>query len=277
MSTGPARRTAARARSASKVARAFGAPTGRRMRRLAAGLLASAEARVRPGEPEPGADQPLIRLPGPPPSADADARPARSRSVGEREDHRAVLRDGERVLGVGGSAAVAGDDRPAVATQVVRVVATLDEHRLDRDHQARLELEPPARGALVRDVRLLVHRVADAVAAEVLRQPVAGAPPDGAHRGPDVAQPVAGPGRRDARLESRLGQPDQAQAGFVDVADGNGDRRVGVTAHPPRRRSRSTGCRRREAGARQGCRATIASLTLRQMTAGYGVGAQRGR
>ena len=52
-STGPARRTAARARSASKVARAFGTPTGRRMRRLAAGLLASAEARVRPGEPEP--------------------------------------------------------------------------------------------------------------------------------------------------------------------------------------------------------------------------------
>ena len=52
-STGPARRTAARARSASKVARAFGTPTGRRMRRLAAGLLASAEARVRPVEPEP--------------------------------------------------------------------------------------------------------------------------------------------------------------------------------------------------------------------------------
>jgi cell division protease FtsH len=46
-------RTVRRVRSASKVARAFGGPTGRRVRRLAAGLLATAEARVRPAEPEP--------------------------------------------------------------------------------------------------------------------------------------------------------------------------------------------------------------------------------
>jgi hypothetical protein len=49
--TGP--RTARRVKTASKVARALGGPTSRRVRRLAAGLLASAEARVRPGEPEP--------------------------------------------------------------------------------------------------------------------------------------------------------------------------------------------------------------------------------
>ena len=44
---------ARRVKAASKVARALGGPTGRRVRRLTAGLLASAEARIRPVEPEP--------------------------------------------------------------------------------------------------------------------------------------------------------------------------------------------------------------------------------
>jgi cell division protease FtsH len=44
---------ARRVKAASKVARALGGPTGRRVRRLTAGLLASAEARIRPVESEP--------------------------------------------------------------------------------------------------------------------------------------------------------------------------------------------------------------------------------
>jgi hypothetical protein len=75
-----------------------------------------------------------------------------------------------------------------------------------------------------------VHGVADAVAAEVGADAVAGGPADRADRGGDVAYPASGDGGGDARLQ-RLGRGgDQAGVCRVLVADLDGDRSVGGPA-----------------------------------------------
>src|SRR6478609_4767411 len=93
------------------------------------------------------------------------------RYLKDGQDLRAVLGDGHRVLGVRGPAAVAAADRPAVAVDPVHVPAAGQEPGLDGDHQPGDELSASSRGALVGNVRVLVHGPADTVAAEVGADP----------------------------------------------------------------------------------------------------------
>ena len=79
------------------------------------------------------------------------------------QDAWTILRDGDRVLPVGGQAAVGGDD--VQPSSSIRVSPRPErEHGLDGQAQAGLEAPPRPAGAVVRHLRLLVHLGADAVA-----------------------------------------------------------------------------------------------------------------
>ena len=107
-----------------------------------------------------------------------DRADTRTRSVpnmaepGNRRGHATVrisgpcLGHGDGMLEVGRHRAVGGDDRPVVRLDP-GVVAAQGEHRLDGQAQAGLELAAGAAGAVVGDLRLLVHLGPDAVADEL--------------------------------------------------------------------------------------------------------------
>jgi hypothetical protein len=63
-------------------------------------------------------------------------RPPAGVSPRRGEDSWPVVGDGDRVLDVGGTAAVAGEHRPAIGRQPHGVPATGHEHRFDGDHHA---------------------------------------------------------------------------------------------------------------------------------------------
>src|SRR6185369_4983280 len=153
--------------------------------------------------------------------------PNRKRSW-RRQYDRPVGRDGDGVLEVRGPTAVGGDHRPPVAQGARAVAAALEQHRLDRDDEPLTQGEATAGPAGVGDVRLLVHRGADAVTAEPPRQAVPLGPSHGLHRVRDVADLRSGPGGGDAGSERRLGRRDQPPGLGVDLADGDRHRRVPV-------------------------------------------------
>src|SRR4029079_6132343 len=78
------------------------------------------------------------------------------------EDARAIPRNGHSVLEMGGERAVLGVDRPVVRAHPHMVGAHV-HHRLDGEHHALLELRPRTGLAEVRNLRIFVHRAADAV------------------------------------------------------------------------------------------------------------------
>jgi hypothetical protein len=82
------------------------------------------------------------------------------------EDLAAVLRDEDGVLELGGERAIAGEDGPLVVEDLNVVAADVD-HGLDGEDHARLQAEPFAPLAVVRDRRGLVEFPADAVAGVV--------------------------------------------------------------------------------------------------------------
>ena len=96
------------------------------------------------------------------------------------------------------------DDGPVVGEDVGAVVAER-EHRLDGQAQARLELAAAATGAVVGDLRLLVHLGADAVAHELADDAEAVRLGDVLDRGRDVLDVVAGHGGGDAGLHRLRG------------------------------------------------------------------------
>ncbi len=75
--------------------------------------------------------------------------PERSTSLAVGQHQRAVVGDGDGVLHVRAAGAVGAAQRPAVGVGE-DLVGGLQEPRLDRDHQPRLELEAAARAAVVR-------------------------------------------------------------------------------------------------------------------------------
>ena len=88
---------------------------------------------------------------------------------------------------------------------------------------------PGVRTADVRDVRIHVHRAADAVAAVGLDDAAGGA--DVARdRGADVAEPPAGHRRRDARIAGAAGQLDEGTRVRRGIADHERRRGVAVVA-----------------------------------------------
>src|SRR6266700_3034195 len=139
--------------------------------------------------------------------------PGRGGGSGNRQDPRAVLGDGHRVLGVSGPAAVAAVDRPAVAGDPVDVPAAGQEPRLDGDDQPGDEPAAAPGRSLVGDVRIFVHGPSDAVAGEVGADPVTRRAAGGADGRGYVPDPCAGNRRGDACLEGVLGDGDQAGVG----------------------------------------------------------------
>ncbi len=70
------------------------------------------------------------------------------------------------MLEVGSQRAIDGRDGPIVVEHVRAIVAQR-EHRLDGQAESRLDLAAPPAGAVVRDLWLLVHLGADAMADEL--------------------------------------------------------------------------------------------------------------
>ncbi len=91
-----------------------------------------------------------------------------------------------------------------------RVLAAERDHRLHRQRQPALELRSTAGSAVVGHVGRLVHRGADAVAGELLEDPVVAALADvGLDGVRDVADPAAEPGGGEAGPHRALGDPHQ--------------------------------------------------------------------
>src|SRR3712207_4731784 len=97
-----------------------------------------------------------------------------------------------RSLDVGARAAVEGDDRPAVLEGLRAVRADVD-HRLDGEDVAGFDFDARARLSVVRDLRVLVHFPADAVADVVADDRVAVRLCVRLHGPADVAQVPARP------------------------------------------------------------------------------------
>src|SRR3954469_23885444 len=93
-------------------------------------------------------------------------------SSGHRQDLGSGLHDRDRVLEVRGHRSIRRHDRPVVVVDPSREPAE-GEHRLDRGTEPRLKLPPWPAGPVVRDLGLLVHRRADAVADELPDDPEA--------------------------------------------------------------------------------------------------------
>src|SRR5918993_1128923 len=149
--------------------------------------------------------------------------------LGNGERLGAVVQDGHGVLEVGRAGAVAGGHGPAVGAVEVGRVA-VDEHRLDGQGEAVAQARAPAGAAVVVDRRVLVEELADAVAAVVGQDAVAGSVGDLADGVADVGQPVAHPGLGDPGPQGPLGRLQQARRGRVDLANGHGHGGVGVVA-----------------------------------------------
>src|SRR5262245_43866659 len=79
-----------------------------------------------------------------------------------RQHDRPAIGDGDRVLEMGREATIFGYSRPPVVLHRDFGSPGVD-HRLDGDHQSGGEAAPLARLAVVGDVGLLVHGLADAV------------------------------------------------------------------------------------------------------------------
>ena len=125
--------------------------------------------------------------------------------------------------------AVGRRDRPAVRADP-RLVAAEREHRLDGEAQAGLEPAAAAAGAVVRDLRLLVHLGADAVADVGAHDAVAARDADVLDRRSDVLERVARHRRGDAREHRRAGVVDELPRPRPGVPDDPGPRGVAVPA-----------------------------------------------
>src|SRR4051812_28721584 len=78
-----------------------------------------------------------------------------------------MARHGHRVLELRGELAVAGVDRPFVRLRADGSLP-LVEHRFDGEDHTLLQLQPGARVAVVKDLRILMHLTTDTVPAVLL-------------------------------------------------------------------------------------------------------------
>src|SRR5688572_26040365 len=83
-----------------------------------------------------------------------------------RENDRSLVRAPDRVLEMGRKRAVRREDRPLVTVEA-GIGGPDIQHRLDRETESGFDRQAAVREAVVRDLRLLVHRATDAVADEV--------------------------------------------------------------------------------------------------------------
>src|ERR1019366_8828385 len=111
-----------------------------------------------------------------------------------------------------------------------RLVAAQGEHRLDRETEARLKIAPDLAAAVVRDLGILVHRPANAMADELADHAVAFRPGDVLDGRPDVADVVARLGCRDSGHHGHASRLDQLADRLGWLADEEGPGRVAVPA-----------------------------------------------
>ena len=133
-----------------------------------------------------------------------------------------------------GQRAVGSDHRPAVL-QRPGLLAAGHEHRLDGEAQAWLEPDAGVRviGGEIEHRRILVHQLADAVAAVPADDAVAGLVADGLHRGADVTDAVPGLGCRDPGHQCQARRVDERdRLGGACVATA-ADERARPVAVPP--------------------------------------------
>src|SRR3989338_6595383 len=97
---------------------------------------------------------------------------------------------------------------PLVFVQDNRALA-LGEHRLDSEHVAKHYFLALSLAALVGYKRLLMHRSADRVAAEVLHDCKLAVGRDAHNRGADIADMLAGPHDRNRRRKSLARRADE--------------------------------------------------------------------
>ena len=100
-----------------------------------------------------------------------------------------MLRDDELVLKMRGRFVIARADGPTIVLHHDLVAAHVD-HRLDADAHPRLKTLTRALAPVVRDVRFLVHVLADAVAAQLADNTVVELAHKVLHRVADVADSV---------------------------------------------------------------------------------------
>src|SRR6188472_1521839 len=145
-----------------------------------------------------------VLRPAPATALGALSRQGRSRPRGQHQ--RPGGGHCHRVLKVRRQAAVPRNRRPLVG-QDPRLRPAGCHHRLDRqDHPSR-QLRPPTARSVVRDLRLLVQLLADAVSHELAHHRKSVRFHPGLYRVPDVRQPPADPNLRDGPLERLTRHP----------------------------------------------------------------------
>src|SRR5690606_35489430 len=151
------------------------------------------------------------------------------RSVERGEDSGTILGDGDRVLRMRTIRTVGQTQGPAVLVDG-ELLRRERPPRFDRQGQSGLEDEPATALAAVGHVRILVHRVAEAVPAEVEVDGDAvgiGDVTDGLR---DIAEAVPGLGGTDSGFEAGPRGVDEALVLFAAVADDGGACGVGDPA-----------------------------------------------
>src|SRR5438034_79149 len=121
----------------------------------------------------------------------------RRRSGGKRQHFVSGVGDQHGVLPLRGQAVIRSDDGPTVG-EAAYARATGVDHRLDREHHARLQLEPGARTAVMQHLRFLVELSPDTVPAELAHDREAVALRVALDRRSDIAQVCAGLDRANA-------------------------------------------------------------------------------
>src|SRR5919108_1764419 len=143
------------------------------------------------------------------------------------EDVGSGVGDRHRVLEMGGETAVGGAHRPAIAVDL-DVVAAEIEHRLDGEAHPGFDAHPGARPAVIGDLRLLVHRGAEAVADARPHDPVSMLARDALDGVADVPKPIPGDCGRDPGLHPAPRAVDELRHFARDPSDGPGAGAVGV-------------------------------------------------
>src|SRR5690606_38692316 len=138
------------------------------------------------------------------------------------------------VLEMHGESSVGGDHRPAIVPNNDLLAAGV-HHGLDREDEARPELGVTPKGPIdeVRDVRIFVKLLSDAVAEEALHD-VESAPFDVLlDRPADVGDAAADPAGLDAAIESHTSHLEERLRFGRDLAHGEGPGRIAAIAAVP--------------------------------------------
>ena len=117
------------------------------------------------------------------------------------ENHRTVIGDGDGVLVVRGGQVVVGRDDPTVGARA-HMVGTHRNHRLDGNDHAGLEANAPPLLSIVRNVGVLVHHAANAMAHIITKHAVTVRLGEGLNGITDVPDMVTGNSLLDGSLKA---------------------------------------------------------------------------